>query len=78
MGFGGSLCYVLNKHARGSIAHRLIQQDKAPQGKGSKDRWSDSTQIIPRARSETGGKPAFPDSQSGDGTMGLMATSRKE
>jgi len=59
-------------------AHRFIWQDKAPRGKGSRERWSDSTQIIPRARSETEGKLAFPDSWSGDGWMGLMAASRKE
>lgn len=82
MGFGVSLCYILNKHPRDSTASKELagssDQDKAPRGKGSRERWSDSTQITPRARSEMGGKPAFPDSLSRDGMMGLMAASRKE
>lgn len=85
MGFDGSLCYMLNKHTRGSTASKELagssdktKQDKTLRGKGSRERWSDSTQIIPRARSETGGKPAFPDSRSEDGTIGLTAASRKE
>lgn len=62
---------------KATLPARPHWQDKALREREA-GRGSDSTQITAQASSETGGKPAFPDSGSWDGMMGLMAASRKE